>query len=192
MVTWLWKEDQPDLPENYHLALARLKSILQKLVKVPTLFERYDAIIKEQLNRGSIEKITDESEEGSVRHYIPHHPMITPLKATTKVRVVYDASANTRQSNKSLNECLYRGPVILPSLSGLLLTFQLSPIGITSDVNISLQISDRDVIHFLWLKDTTSKTVTNNVQAFRFCRVPFGVVSSPFFGGNNYIPLTEN
>ena len=170
------------------MALARLKSILQKLVKVPTLFEQYDAKLREQLNRGIIEKVTDESVEGSVKHYIPHHPVITPLKATTKVRVVYDASAKTRPGNKSLNECLYRGPVILPSLFGMLLRFRLSPIGITSDIekaflNIGLQISDRDATRFLWLKDTTNKTTTNNVQTFRFCRVPFGVVSSPFLLG---------
>ena len=86
-----------------------------------------------------------------MKHYIPHHPVITPLKSTTKVRIVYDASAKTRQSNKSLNECLYRGPVILPSLLGLLLRFRLSAIGIVSDVekaflNVGLQVHDRDVI----------------------------------------------
>ena len=158
------------------------------MVKVPTLFEQYDAILREQLNREIIAKVTDESVEGSVKHYIPHHPLITPLKATTKVRVVYDASAKTRPSNKSLNECLYRGPVILPSLFGMLLRFRLSPIGITSDIekaflNIGLQISDRDATRFLWLKDTTNKTTTNSVQTFRFCRIPFGVVSSPFLLG---------
>ena len=73
--------------------------------------------------------------------------------------------------------------MILPSLFGTLLRFRLSPIGITSDIekaflNIGLQISDRDATRFLWLKDTT-----NNVQTFRFCRVPFGVVSSPFLLG---------
>ena len=72
------------------------------------------------------------------------------MKATTKVRVVYDASAKTQKGNKSLNECLYRGPVILPSLFGLILRFRLNPIGIVSDVekaflNIGLQMNDRDV-----------------------------------------------
>ena len=188
MVTWPWREDDPDLPENYQLALGRLKSILQRLVKIPTLLEKYDAIIKEQLNKGIIERITDDSRVGPLKHYIPHHPVITPLKATTKVRVVYDASAKTQKGNKSLNECLYRGPVILPSLFGLLLRFRLNPIGIVSDVekaflNIGLQMNDRDVTRFLWLKDATSKIVTNNIQVYRFCRIPFGVVSSPFLLG---------
>ena len=134
MVTWPWKEESPDLPENYQLALGRLKSILQQLVKIPTLLEKYDAIIKEQLNKGIIEQVTDDSEVGPLKHYIPHHLVITPLKSTTKVRIVYDASAKTRQGNKSLNECLYRCPIILPSLFGLLLRFRLSPIGMVSDV----------------------------------------------------------
>ena len=123
MVTWPWREDHPDLAENYQLALGRLKSILQRLVKIPTLLEKYDAIIKEQLNKGIIERVTDETDEGPLKHYIPRHSVITPSKTTTKVRVIYDASAKTRISNKSLNECLYRGPVILPSLYGLLLRF---------------------------------------------------------------------
>ena len=67
----------------------------------------YSAVIQEQLNQGIIQKVSDEVTQGEFRHYIPHHAVITPTKATTEVRVVYDALAKTRQSNKSLNECLY-------------------------------------------------------------------------------------
>ena len=101
MVTWPWKEENPDLPENYQLALGRLKSMIQKLVKHPQLLQQYGAIIQEQLQRGIIEKVTETSEEGPLKHYIPHHPVITPSKNTTKVHVVYDAPAKTRQCNKS-------------------------------------------------------------------------------------------
>ena len=71
---------------------------------------------------------------------------------------------------------------------GLLLRFRLSPIGIVSDVekaflNIGLQVHDRDVIRFLWLKDATNTSLTDNVQEYRFCRIPSGVVSSPFLLG---------
>ena len=153
MVTWPWKDENPDLPENFQLAYGRLRSIVHKLKKDPKLLEQYEAIIQDQLQRGIVEKVTDNSEEGTLKHYIAHHPIITPSKNTTKVRVVYDTSAKTKQSQKSLNECLYRGPVMLPDLSGLLLRFRLSPIGVVSDIekaflNVGLQPQDQGCYTF--------------------------------------------
>ena len=188
LVSWPWKESPQLLPDNYQLAVGRLKSTLNRLKKNPHLLEMYSAVIGEQVERGIIEKVTSESEQGEVKHYIPHHAVITPTKSTTKVRVVYDASAKTRQSNKSLNECLYRGPVMLPNLCGLLIRFRLNAIALVADVekaflNIGLQQQDRDVTRFLWLKDPKNMAIEGNLQVFRFCRIPFGVVSSPFLLG---------
>ena len=50
------------------------------------------------------------------------------LNAATKVRVVYDASAKCKLENKSLNECLYRGPILLKNLTGILFRFLLNKI----------------------------------------------------------------
>ena len=185
LVTWPWRESTPDLPQNYQLAVGRLRSTVKKLIKTPKLFKQYNEIIQDQLNRGIIEKVTSTSSEGLIKHYIPHHPVISPAKNTTKVRIVYDASAKTNKDNKSLNECLYRGPVILPSLYGLLIRFRLSPIGVVGDIekaflNVGLQVRDRDATRFLWLQDCTRTDIENNLQIYRFCRVPFGVISSPF------------
>ena len=187
-VTWPWKEKSPDLPQNYQLAVGRLKSMSQKLSKSPELLEQYDKIIQDQLSKGVIEKVTSNSEEGPIKHYIPYHPVITPSKSTTKMRIVYDASAKTRKSAQSLNDCLYRGPVMLPNLYGLLLRFRMSSIGIIADIekaflNVGLQVNDRDVTRFIWLKDPTNTNLDNNLQIYRFCRVPFGVISSPFLLG---------
>ena len=134
MVTWPWKDKVPGLPQNYQLAVGRLRSILQKLLKSPTLFKQYDDIIQEQLHRGIIERVTSSSQEGPIKHYIPYHPVITPSKSTTKLRIVYDASTKARKNDLSLNDCLYRGPVILPNLYGLLIRFRISPIGIVADI----------------------------------------------------------
>ena len=154
MVTWPWKEKPPDLPQNYQLALARCRSTLQKLKKSATLFKQYNEILLEQLHRGIIEKVTNNSDVGQIKHYIPHHPVITPTKSTTKMRIVYDASARARKGDKSLNECLLRGPVILPSLYGLLIMFRIMPIGIVGDLekaflNVGLQTQKTETLQDL-------------------------------------------
>ena len=76
--------------------------------------EQYDRTIKEQAACGVIELVSElENTDGPI-HYLPHHCVVKPDKATTKVRVIYDASAKSKPSSTSLNECLYRGPVLLP------------------------------------------------------------------------------
>ena len=82
-----------------------------------------------------IERVDDsELKNESKKHYIPHHVVLKPDSATTKMRIVYDASAKTKKGNKSINECLYRSPVILEDLCGLLLRFRTKKIGIVSDI----------------------------------------------------------
>ena len=68
------------------------------------------------------------------KHYLPHHLVLTPSKATAKVCIVYDASARIQGNVNSLNECLHRGPVILPDVCGLLLRFRLYLIVILADI----------------------------------------------------------
>lgn len=147
-----------------------------------------DAVMKDQLHKGMIEKVERSSVDGLV-HYLPHHAVISPQKTTTKLRVVYDASARTKKENKSLNECMYRGPVMLQDLCGMLLRFWMQCIAVVADIEkaflqIGLQPSQRDVTRFLWLKDCDNPSVLKeNVQEYRFCRVPFEVISSPFLLG---------
>ena len=47
-VTWPWKEEDPNLPENFELALGRLKSLIRRLQNEPENVKRYDAVIQEQ------------------------------------------------------------------------------------------------------------------------------------------------
>ena len=47
-------------------------------------------------------------------------------------------------------------------------------------LQIGLQEDAKDVTRFFWLKDKDIRNVENNIQAYRFCRVPFGIICSPF------------
>lgn len=187
-VTWPWKDKDPDLPVNRELAMGRLKSALSKMRNKPQLLKVYDTIIQDQLEKGVIEKVDKTSVDGP-KHYLPHHAVINPLNPTTKLRIVYDASAKSKKMNNSLNDCLYRGPVLLNDLCGLLMRFRLHQIAIIADIEkaflqVGLQPSQRDVTRFIWLKDSNQTTLdSDNIQEFRFCRVPFGVISSPFLLG---------
>ena len=188
-VAWPWKCQNPNLPVNLDIVIGRMRSLSRRLQGNPDLFRKYDDIIQGQVEKGIIEKVTENMKENDRKHYLPHHPVITPTKSTTKVRIVYDALAKGKKGDKSLNECLYKGPNLLPDLCGILFRFRTQPIAIFSDIEkaflqIGIRETDRDVTRFFWFKDSSNLRVTeSNLDTYRFCRVPFGVVCSPFLLG---------
>ncbi|XP_061717738.1 uncharacterized protein LOC133525496 [Cydia pomonella] len=179
-VKWPWITTPPDLSTNLGLAHGRLISLLKRIDN--STIQAYDKILSEQLEQGIIEIIPDTSqtEEKHPIHYLPHHC----IAKGDKLRLVYDASAKTN-GHKSLNECLYRGPLLLKDLTGLLIRFREHRIAIVADVEkaflqVGLQEEDRDVTRFLWLRNISQAPSPQNLLHLRFQRVPFGVISSPF------------
>ena len=184
-VRWPWRKDHPTLPENYKLAYGRLVSTIKRLKEDPETLRKYNEIIEDQIKKGIIERVDINSIKGEIKHYIPHHGVVKPNNRTTKLRIVYDASAKSKRTNPSLNECLYRGPVMLEDLCSLLMRFRTYETAIVADIEkaflqINLCEEDRDVTRFLWLLDFNKPATPDNVAVFRFTRIPWGVISSPF------------
>ena len=187
-VKWPLKNHSSTLPTNFGLAIGRFRHLLRRLEHKPELYQKYRDIIRDQEAKTIIERVDDTTAvpKGLI-HYISHHPVETPQKSTTKVRIVYDASAR-QGSFPSLNDVLHRGAVILEDLVGLLLRFRLRKVAVISDIEkaflqVGLQPTDRDLARFLWLKDDTKPYSEDNLQVMRFCRVAFGMKSSPFLLG---------
>uniref|UniRef100_A0A8D9B6W8 Integrase catalytic domain-containing protein n=1 Tax=Cacopsylla melanoneura TaxID=428564 RepID=A0A8D9B6W8_9HEMI len=182
-VSFPWRDvSKCDVQTNYGLALGRLGSLLKRH-KDDGLLDICDKTFQEQVNLGVIERV--ESDSQKVGNYLPFHAIRKETSETTKVRLVMDASAKQVRSKPSLNELLYRGPVLLENLCSLLLRFRLHEISFVADIekaflNIGLNEEDRDFTKILWVKDKTLPPDSDNLITYRHCRIPFGVISSPF------------
>ena len=126
----------------------------RRLERDKDLLIKFNEVFQSQVQQGVIERVIKNS-ENTLKHYLPHHSVLTPAKNTTKLRVVYDASVKSRKGVKSLNECLYRGPVPLPELCGILFRLRLHPVLLLANIEkaflqVCIQEPDRDVTQFLW------------------------------------------
>ena len=105
-----WRPSQKKLPSNFTLAKKRLEGLLNGLRHNPDVRREYHAIIQDQLRQGIIEEVNEDPQTNTDAkvHYLPHHAVIRKDKQTTKLRIVYDASA--RSNGISLNDSLFSGP----------------------------------------------------------------------------------
>ena len=104
---YLGKGNHPPLPTNEKGSLRGLTSLQNRLVK-KGLFEQYNAIIEDQKEQGIVEEAPTKLENREF--YIPHKEVVREGATSTKLRVVYDASARVIPDSPSLNDCLHPGP----------------------------------------------------------------------------------
>lgn len=178
-----WKSPHTKPSTNKNLAKLRLEGLLRRLHHHPEILKEYHAVMQDQLQKGIIEKVVDKPQQNAdtIVHYLPHHAVIRKDKQTTKLRIVYDASA--RGGGSSLNDCLHSGPKFDQNILDIILRFRAYRIGIIADVEkaflmVSVCNKDRDALRFLWVDDN-EKTPPVPVEK-RFTRVVFGVSASPF------------
>lgn len=112
--------------------------------------------------------------------YIPHKGVIKESSESTKLRVVYDASARANPDAPSLNECLYAGPSLQNKLWDVLIQQRAYPVMVSGDIRqaflqVRIRKSERDALRFHWRKHEKS-----TVETVRFTRALFGLSSSPY------------
>ena len=175
-----WRGNHPELPTNKQGSIRRLSSLTRKLQRI-NLTDEYDAIIREQLQNNVVE-VAPEEIMGK-EFYIPHKAVIRETAETTKMRIVYDASARATPESPSLNECLYPGPPLQNKLWDILVRQRAYPIAVTADIQkaflqIRIRECERDALRFHWRKSEHGK-----LELLRFTRALFGLAPSPFLLG---------
>ena len=126
----LWKASSPELPTNKLGSLSRLQILLKRLRKDPELFQQYDQIIRDQLKEGIIEEFS-EGEPIGKEFYLPHKPLTHQSTESTKLRIVFDASARENDQSPSLNDVIEVGPSIQNHMWKVLVRNRMSPMALT-------------------------------------------------------------
>ena len=143
------------LNTNETLSRKRLENVERKLLRNGKLREEYGDIIKEQLKAGGVIKEAPQNPTGERVFYMPHKPVVKQSAVTTKVRMVFDASAKPHPLANSINDCMFTGPPLQPLLWDTMVRARMSTNLLLSDIEkVFLQISvkeeDRDSFRFLF------------------------------------------
>jgi len=101
-----------------------------------------------------ITQITIPDDKG---YYLPHHAVRNESSTSTKLRVVYDASARA-STNVSLNDVLLKGPAVQEDLVSIMTRFRTHKYVFTVDINkmyrqIWVSESQRNFHRILWRED---------------------------------------
>lgn len=163
-----------DFGESRALALRRFHHLERKLNSDELLKAEYSRVMQEYIDLGHMSLVTDELEDG---YYMPHHAVIKTSSTTTKVRVVFDASAKAN-SGVSLNDMLMVGPTIQDKIFDHLVRFRSHRYVITADIEkmyrqILIHKDDRKYQRILW-------RYNGQIRTFELNTVTFGVSSAPF------------
>lgn len=96
------------LGDSRAMVVRRFYSLERKLQTNTELKAQYTEFLEEYITLGHMTETGDDNEPV---YYLPHHAVIKESSTTTKVRVVFDASAKTN-TEVSLNDTLLIGPTI--------------------------------------------------------------------------------
>ena len=111
----------------------KLQNQERKLENKESLKQEYAKIVEDQLKDEIIEKVP-ETATGNRIYCMPHKPFVRDSAMTTKVRMVFDASARPDSSSNSIDDCMCKGLAIQPHLWDILIRARMSPYILIGDV----------------------------------------------------------
>ncbi|CAK1598082.1 unnamed protein product [Parnassius mnemosyne] len=140
------------LGNSYSLAKKRFMNLEKRFKLKPQLKELYVQFIQEYAKLGHLSPSPIKKPINA--YFLPHHPVMKEKSESTRLRVVFDASAQTT-SGMSVNDLQMKGPVIQDSLINILLRFRLYKYIISGDIEkmyrqVNVRESDRNLQLILW------------------------------------------
>ena len=176
----------PKNPQTKPLGVSRSSAVrgflsLECSLNSKNQFEEFATVMNELMDLEHAELVpeADLHKPPQDTFYLPMHAVRKEESTTTKLRVVFDASAKS-STGISLNDSLLVGPTIHPPLIDVLLRFRTHRVALTTDVSkmyraVKLTPANRNLHRFVWRNNPKDPLLD-----YRMTRVTFGVSASSF------------
>lgn len=156
------------------LAVRRFDALERKLATSPQLKSLYVQFMSEYISLGHMSVATSPG-----RYFIPHHAVYRPAIDENKIRVVFDASAQSSRG-PSLNNCLFTGPKLQQDIVDILTRFRVPKYVFTTDIckmyrQILVLPEYRQFQHILWRPSPHDELVEYELNT-----VTYGVNCAPY------------
>lgn len=174
-----FKTAEPVFRNMRSIAERRFYKLEQRLSQDSSLRQSYNDFMQDYLDSGHMSEVPSTDKNSSSSYYIPHHCVLSPSSLTTKLRVVFDASARDGVG-LSLNDTQLTGPKLQKDIATILMRFRLHAVVFTADIrqmyrNIIMAEKHRDFQRIVWRFHPDDE-----LKDYRLNTVSYGVSSSPF------------
>ncbi|XP_037824736.1 uncharacterized protein LOC119612918 [Lucilia sericata] len=169
-----------ELGNSRHVAMAQFLRNEKSLMKKPELKMEYDNVLQEYIDLGHMKPIKyNPNTPSNTHYYLPHHAVVKLDRVTTKVRVVFNASSKTSNSN-SLNDTLHTGPTLQQDLVVLILKWRFYKIVYNADITKMYRQIMLNPTHTPFQRILFRKSVNEPIQDYELQTVTFGVNCAPY------------
>lgn len=164
------------LGDSYAQAERRFLALERRLLINPNYRQLYSDFMEEYIRLGHMTRI---DHYGTPHYVMPHHGVFREHSTTTKLRVVFDASA-VSTTGRSLNDLQMVGPPIQGDLISILLRFRQHKYTACADIEkmyrqVLIDADQRQLQLILWRDDPSQP-----ISVYQLNTVTYGTASAPY------------
>lgn len=173
-----FKDSVENLGDSRKQAEKRFLNLEQKLQLNPELKNRYIQFLSEYEELGHMTKVRNIN-NSTISYFMPHRGVLRENRLTTKLRVVFDASAVTT-SGYSFNDLQMVGPTIQEDILSILLRFRKHRFVVSGDIammyrQVLVVPEQRQLQRILWREN-----IDDELGVYELNTVTYGTAAASY------------
>ncbi|XP_066589587.1 uncharacterized protein [Prorops nasuta] len=185
-----FKNNKVELGQSRNNAFSAYLKLETRLRRDRELAGQYNQFLQEYLDLGHM-SLVNKREESRLIYFLPHHPVIRKSNSSSKIRVVFNASARST-NGRALNDCMLSGPKLHNDLSDVILLWRFHKYVITADIEkmfrqILLSYPDTLYQCIFWRPSESSE-----INVYRLKTVTYGTAAAPYLAMRVLLQLAED